>query len=257
MTSMSRVGANLATLANALLGLGAILYVLAGNAIWAMLLVVCGIGFDGLDGMLARRAGGPPSPVGRVLDSVADAVTFGLAPAFLVAVHTEHAALWAPYRGYALLAAVLVGSLALARLVYFTARGWRHPDFVGASTPQNALAVVVLLLFLDRPAFLGTNPPAALSLVAALAVLMVLPIPYPKIRRGGTLRPVMTVVAVALAAALVPLQFVPAPGSAVYLLAEACAAVGAAGLATFYVLGPWTVRPPAPVPAGPGGAHDP
>lgn len=238
MTSVSRVGANLATLANALLGVGAILYTLAGNKLWAMLLIGCGIGFDGLDGVLSRRAGGPPSSSGRILDSVADAITFGLAPGALIAVHTEHASLWASWNTDAILVGGLVSALALGRLVYFTWRGWQHPHFVGASTPQNALAVVVLILFFDEPAFLGTNPLVLLIGAALISLLMILPVPYPKLRRGVPLRWAMVGTAVALGVCLVPLQFRPAMGTPFFLLGEAAAVAAAIGLAGYYVLGP-------------------
>lgn len=242
MTSAGRVGANLATLANAVLGVGAILYTLGGNKLWAMLLIGCGIGFDGLDGILSRRAGGPPSRSGRVLDSVADAITFGLAPGTLIAVHTEHASLWTPWNSYALLAGGFISVLAVGRLVYFTWRGWQHPHFVGASTPQNALAVIVLVLFFDDPAFFGTNPSFVLIAAPLLALLMVLPIPYPKLRRGMSLRWVMIGTAVALGVSLVPLQFRPAWGTPFFLLGEAAAIVAAAGLAAYYILGPRAAR---------------
>lgn len=242
MTSPARVGANLATLANALLGVGAILYTLAGNKLWAMLLIGCGVGFDGLDGILSRRAGGPPSVTGRVLDSVADAITFGLAPGFLIAVHTEHASLWASWSTAAILVGVLVAGLALARLVYFTWRAWQRPHFVGASTPQNALAVVLLVLFFDEPAFGGTNPLVVLTAAGLLALLMVSPIPYPKLRRGMPLRWVMIATAGALGVSLVPLEFRPAISSPFYLLGEVAAIVAAVGLAIYYVLGPAAVR---------------
>ncbi|MGC2288948.1 MAG: CDP-alcohol phosphatidyltransferase family protein [Thermoplasmata archaeon] len=253
MTSAGRVGANLATLANALLGVGAILYTLAGNKLWAMLLIGCGVGFDGLDGILSRRAGGPPSSSGRVLDSVADAITFGLAPGVLIAVHTEHASLWAPWSGYALVVGGLVSALAIGRLVYFTWRGWQHPHFVGASTPQNALAIVVLVLFFDEPGFLGTNPLVVLLAAALLALLMVSPIPYPKLRRGMWLRGVMIGTAAALGVSLVPLEFRPAAGTPFYFVGAAAAAVAAIGLATYYVLGPRAARAAAGA-AGDGGS---
>jgi phosphatidylserine synthase len=238
VSSGPRVAANLATLANGLLGAGAILYTLAGNKLWAMLLIGCGIGFDGLDGLLSRRAGGPPSSTGRILDSVADAITFGLAPGFLIAVHTEHASLWAPWGTYALLVGAFVIALAWGRLVYFTWRGWARPHFVGASTPQNALALIVLILFFDAPGFFGTNPPIVLVAAALLAVLMVSPIPYPKLRRGVPIRWAMVGTAVALGVCLVPLQFRPAMGTPFYILGEVAAIAAAVGLAGYYILGP-------------------
>jgi phosphatidylserine synthase len=239
VTSVARVGANLATLANALLGVGAILYTLAGNKLWAMLLIGCGIGFDGLDGLLSRRAVGPPSSTGRILDSVADAITFGLAPGFLIAVHTEHASQWASWAVYSIAVGALVSALALGRLVYFTWRGWQHPYFVGASTPQNALFVMVLILFFDEPAFFGTNPPVLLIATALIAFLMVSPVPYPKLRRGVPLRWAMVGTAIALGICLVPLQFRPAVGTPLYIVGEAAAVAAAIGLAGYYILGPF------------------
>ncbi|HEV2166997.1 MAG TPA: CDP-alcohol phosphatidyltransferase family protein [Thermoplasmata archaeon] len=237
----SGVWANLATLANGAVGVGAVLYALAGNELWAMLLIVSGIGFDGLDGWLHRRSGLPGGRFGRVADSVADAVTFGLAPATLLLYHPYHASLWAPFGALSLLAAVLVATLAIARLVWFTLRAFHHPNFVGAPTPQNALGIVALLLFFDVPAFLGTHPPVVLGVAMALALTMVLPIRFPKMRRGAPLRLPMTVTGVALVAALLPLQFGPSPGSWPYETAFAASAVAAVGIAAYYLVGPWTV----------------
>ena len=246
MTDRWRVGANLATLANGLLGVGAVLYTLAGNKLWAMLLVVMAIGFDGLDGLLSRRSPRPPSPFGRVADSVADAVSFGLAPAVMLAVHTSDAALWAPYA--TLTAALAAGYLAAAigRLAYFTARAHGLPHFLGIPTPQSALAVVVLLLFLDTPGYAGVLPVGFLVVASVLAVLMVLPIPYPKVRRGSKLRLPSAVTAGLAALTLIPLQFRPSAGSLVATTAEVGALGFLVGVAVYYVAGPFTVPRPAP-----------
>ncbi len=244
-----RWAANLSTLANGLVGLGAILYTLAGNKLWAMLLIVCGIGFDGLDGMFSRRSRARPGSFGRVADSVADAVTFGVAPATLIAVHTDHAQLWAGASGACEAVAALVAVLAVARLVYFTLRGFQRDHFIGAPTPQTALAIVLLGLLFDRPAFAGTNPTALLIGSALFAVLMVVPIGFPKIRRGSRLRPIATGTAIALVAALVPLQFSPSAGSLLYLLALAAVLASAVGVALYYLVGAFTVGRAAEVPS--------
>lgn len=242
--------ANLATLANGLVGVGAIVYVLAGNPLWAMLLIVSGIGFDGLDGFLSRKSGLPPSAFGRVADSVSDAVTFGLAPATLLLVHTTQSATWTPYALPLVGVAVAFAALAIGRLVYFTYRGYKHSDFFGAPTPQAALALIALLLFFDVPSFAGTSPTVVLLGAAAIAVSMVVPLPFPKIRRGSPLRPVMIATAVATVLAILVLQFRPAGGSAFYLLALAASAVAALGILAYYLVGPFTVQ--APPPAGDG-----
>ncbi len=241
MTDRWRVGANLATLANGLLGVGAVLYTLAGNKAWAMLLIACAIGFDGLDGVLSRRSGAPPTLFGRVADSLADAVTFGVAPAALLAVHTADSSAWAPYAWVAVVLGSAYLLAAVARLVYFTLRAYERKDFLGVPTPQSALAVIGAVLFHDTPAFQSVQPVGVLVAAAVLAVLMVVPIPYPKIRRDSPLRWPMVTTAVAAGFVLVPIQFRPAFGSPMYELAYGAGLVMLVGVAIYYLVGPFTV----------------
>jgi len=241
VTDRWRVFANLATLSNAALGVGAILYVLAGNKLWAMLLVVCAIGFDGLDGIFSRRSAAPPSTFGRVADSVADAVSFGVAPAFLIAVHTGDVATWQPWEPVAVALAVAYLAAAVARLAYFTARAFDRPFFLGVPTPQSALALVIALLFHDTPAFQSVQPIGVLVGVGVLSVMMVVPVRYPKVRRGSPLRLPMAATAVFAALALVPLQFQLPAGSVLYNFTYGASVVFLIGVASYYLLGPFTV----------------
>jgi CDP-diacylglycerol--serine O-phosphatidyltransferase len=247
-----RAGANLATLSNAVLGVGAVLYVLAGNKLWAMLLIVCAIAFDGLDGILSRRSAAPGSRFGRVADSVADAVSFGIAPVFLIAVHTGDSATWQSWDPLAWAIAAVYLAAAVARLTYFTARAYDRGEFLGVPTPQSALALVVVLLFLDTPAFWSVQPVGVLVAVAVLAVMMVVPVRYPKIHRGSPLRAAMAATAVFAALALVPLQFHLATGSVLYEFAFGASVAFLIGVASYYLLGPFTVPreraepPPSP-----------
>ncbi len=236
-----RLAANVATLANGLLGVGAVLYTLAGNKPWAMLLIACAIGFDGLDGMLSRRSRRPASRFGAIADSVADAISFGLAPAVLLIVHTSDVGTWAPYA--VLTTTVGVGYLlaAVARLSYFTARVHDLPHFLGVPSPESALAVVALVLFHDTPGYAGVQPIGVLVGGLVLAVLMVVPIPYPKIRRGSELRLPAAFTAVLAAVALVPLQFHPGAATPLAVVARIAAYGVLAGVAVYYVLGPFTV----------------
>ncbi len=248
MTDRFRVGANLSTLANGLLGVGAVLYTLAGNKLWAMLLVAMAIGFDGLDGLLSRRSPLPSSRFGRVADSVADAVSFGVAPAVMLAVHTADAGVWAPYElGLTIVAAGYLAA-AIARLVYFTARAHELPYFRGVPTPESALAVIVLLLFHDIPGYATVEPIGTLVGGVVIAVMMLAPVRYPKVRRGSPMRLPSTVTAGLAAAALVPLQFRPAHDSVLAWTAELAAYGMLVGVALYYVYGPFTV--PASDPRG-------
>ena len=251
MTDRYRVYANLSTLANAALGVGAILYILAGNKLWAMLLIASAIGFDGLDGVFSRRSSAGPSRFGRVADSVADAVTFGVAPAFLIAVHTGDVGTWAPWVPLATALAAAYLAAAVARLVYFTARAFQRPHFLGVPTPQAALAVTVAILFHVTPGFAGVAPVGLLTGAAVISLLMVVPIPYPTLRRGNAMRLPMAATAVAAALALVPLQFRPSTGSALYDLALGAAFAFLVGVASYYVVGPFTVRRDRPAPTAP------
>ncbi len=243
MTDRWRIAANLATLANALVGIGAILYTLAGNRVWGMLLITCGIAFDGMDGLFSRRSLAPTRGFGRFADSVADAITFGVAPATIILVHTNDTSLWNQYAAAAWIVAGLYLALTVARLSYFTLRGYQRADFLGAPTPQSALAMILVVLVFDVPGFLGPTPWLFFILIAAISVVMVVPLPFPKIRRGNPLRSVTIVTGIALVFALVPLQFRPAVGSIVYYLAVVATTVAAAGIMLYYVWGPSTVRP--------------
>jgi phosphatidylserine synthase len=144
---------------------------------------------------------------------------------------------------------VVVAALAIARLVYFTVRGFHLPYFLGAPTPQTALAIIATALFLGVPGFFGVVPAVFLALITVLAILMVVPVPFPKIRRGSALRPVATVTAMALAVSMLILQFRPSAGSTFYGLAELAALVAAIGIAAYYLAGPSTVPRPSGSPA--------
>jgi CDP-diacylglycerol--serine O-phosphatidyltransferase len=237
-----RLAANLATLANGLVGVGAVAYILAGNPLWAMLLIASGVVFDGMDGLLSRRSPQSSGAFGRTADSISDAITFGAAPALLIAFHTDHGTIWGPWADWTRGIGLMVGGLAVARLIYFTLRGFHYPYFVGAPTPQTALAVIVAALFFDVPAFLGVQPAPFLFVSGALALLMVAPIPFPKIRRGSVLRPVATVTACALAIALFVFQFRPSGGSLAFYVAVGATFVATVGTAAYYLAGPWTVH---------------
>lgn len=234
-----RLAANSATLANALVGVGAIAYVVLGNPLFATLLIAIGVGFDGLDGLVSRRAPSAGS-FGRVADSVADAITFGLAPALLIGDHALQAYDWSSVALWAALVGALYFATALARLVYFTLHGYQRSYFLGVPTPQSALAIVWLSAAFFAPAFLGVQPTVFLGFAAVVAILMVVPLPYPKVRAGSVFRLPSTITAVAAALMLVPLQFRPAASSGLYTLALVAGGVMVAGLLGYYLLGPWS-----------------
>lgn len=238
-----RIAANLATLANGLCGLGAIAWTLAGNPLFALFLILAGIGWDGLDGTFSRRSRQPGSTFGRVADSVSDAITFALAPAVIVAVHSFEAPTWAPYQLVAYAVGGEVAILALARLVRYTTVAYQSDSFMGVPTPQNALLFLFLVPLIDMPAYLAAEPLIFLGTVGLLAPLMVLPIPYPKVRRGTPARPLLSVLGLVAAIALIEENLISRLGLGLtgVELGFALSALGLALLGAYYVAGPFSV----------------
>ncbi|MBK9177251.1 MAG: CDP-alcohol phosphatidyltransferase family protein [Flavobacteriales bacterium] len=74
---------DLLTTANLSCGVASILLASQGQLTLACLLVFAGAAFDVLDGLAARALGGG-SELGKQLDSLADMVTFGVAPMFVI-----------------------------------------------------------------------------------------------------------------------------------------------------------------------------
>ena len=79
--------ADLLSLLNALFGFAAILFVLDGTSVTeralehALVLILLAVVADCLDGTVARKMGS--SPIGKYLDSLADMISFGVAPAIV------------------------------------------------------------------------------------------------------------------------------------------------------------------------------
>ncbi len=134
-------------------------------------LILLAMLLDGLDGAVARRFGSKHH-YGQVLDSISDSVSFCFAPAVLLQA-TYLAS--APFLLLAL-ASILVASLGVLRLIRFTLWGHKLPTFSGLPTPATALLLTTLVaLFADRWWIT-----VGFALVAA--ILMVSPVPYPKLR---------------------------------------------------------------------------
>jgi len=158
------------TLLNLVFGFMAILF--AGRAAggsssqYALVFILLAAMADGLDGLVARKMGG--SPLGANLDSLADLVSFGLAPPFL-AISAFHLPL--KFWPIAMLF-LLCGALRLARFNIVSAKSDQH--FEGLPIPAAGLALSASVL-------LG-SPLLSVLLMLFLALLMTSSIPYPKIR---------------------------------------------------------------------------
>lgn len=110
--------------------------------------IVMGAVFDFFDGMSARLLG-VSSPIGKELDSLADDVTFGVAPATMLFSELsvmDYPALLEPYRNYVPFLAFVMAAFSALRLAKFNLDERQTMGFIGLPTPANALAWGSLLV---------------------------------------------------------------------------------------------------------------
>jgi len=169
---------NLFTTANLAAGFYAIVKAMDGDYDRAALaLVVAGV-CDNVDGRLARRTH-TTSRFGVEYDSIADAVSFGVAPAMIAFTAGELADLG--WTGWVL--AFMYTACAALRLARFNVSPMRwHGRFEGLPSPAAAGCVAASVWFAGflRESGLPLDLPAVLPGLgaAALGLLMVSPIPY-------------------------------------------------------------------------------
>ncbi len=169
---------DLVTITNALLGFTAILMAAIEEWNSAAILILIAALADGLDGALARR--GEPSVFGLNLDSLADLVSFGVAPAVM---------------GYFLIGSIPIAFIlpamylmcGILRLARFNVSQFEEQpgddEFVGL--PITAAGVCIALLVL-----VAVDSMILVGAYMILSVLMVSRIGYPKVRNFKILIPV-------------------------------------------------------------------
>lgn len=108
---------------------------------WALAWMVIGAVFDFFDGMTARLLH-VSSPIGKELDSLADDITFGLAPAAIVGFEltmVHYPAFLMPVSDYIPFAAFVMAAFSALRLAKFNLDERQSLGFIGLPTPANAL----------------------------------------------------------------------------------------------------------------------
>lgn len=109
--------------------------------LYAVLFIILGAVFDFFDGMSARVLG-VSSPIGKELDSLADVVTFGVAPsAILFALFREvhYPELLQPLQDFIPYTAFIMAGFSALRLAKFNLDTRQSTQFIGLPTPANAL----------------------------------------------------------------------------------------------------------------------
>lgn len=161
---MKKYVPNFITCSNLVSGCIATVFALGGDASMALLWIVIGAVFDFFDGMSARLLN-VSSPIGKELDSLADDVTFGVAPAcivfnFLSGVHQHFVFL--PFIAF------LIAAFSALRLAKFNLDERQTTSFIGLPTPANALFWGALIVSMGEK--LQSSP----YLVGAVVVLIFL-----------------------------------------------------------------------------------
>ncbi|MCI6197697.1 MAG: CDP-diacylglycerol--serine O-phosphatidyltransferase [Prevotella sp.] len=132
---------NTLTSCNLISGCIAIVFALSANYTMALTFIVVGAVFDFFDGMSARLLG-VSSPIGKELDSLADVVTFGVAPSSMIytLLLTLSKSGWNEALAFAVpYVAFVMAAFSALRLAKFNLDERQTTSFIGLPTPANAL----------------------------------------------------------------------------------------------------------------------
>ena len=140
------------TMLNLLSGCVAVYQVSLGAYDLALVFVLLGVFFDFFDGLAARKLG-VSSEVGVQLDSLADMITSGLVPGFVLykllednlirSGFSEAFSSWVSILGFIVTAATAY------RLAVFNVKEKDSSDFTGLAAPSNALMIVSWPLMIE------------------------------------------------------------------------------------------------------------
>lgn len=162
-----------------------IYFVLEGNIYFGAYFILIAAFFDFFDGFAARMLK-VSSDIGKELDSLADLVTFGVLPAFIIfrMMKNIDSASYLPF------VAFIIGVLSAVRLAKFNVDTRQSERFIGLPTPANALFLSTLpFLALHFPAVSGLLSNiyflAALSVIMALLLVAELPLIALKFKNFG------------------------------------------------------------------------
>lgn len=176
---MKRHIPNILTCCNLLSGAVAVVLAFEGLFTCAFGCILLGALFDFCDGASARLLG-VSSPIGKELDSLADVITFGLAPSMMlveaIRLHTLNSTYdW----GYWSLIALLMTAFSALRLAKFNVDERQTSSFLGLATPANALFWASLLA--DWPqiaSYAQWMPFVLMALMLVSCVLLVCELPF-------------------------------------------------------------------------------
>ena len=169
--------ADIVTLVNALLGLASIIMVFGDEINGAAVLILIAVVADAADGAVARKTGS--GVLGENLDSLADVISFGVAPAVLaIVVLGSENCLYGLFAGLFMVCGIL-------RLARFNVAGSKV-GFTGLPITAGGFVVVLFVLIKEYVPYFEQ---VFAVILVVLSVLMVSTIEYPKLKNPVLLAP--------------------------------------------------------------------
>ncbi|MFD2114991.1 CDP-diacylglycerol--serine O-phosphatidyltransferase [Paenibacillus yanchengensis] len=184
---------SLFTIGNLFLGIIAIIMVFNGDTPMAVMMIIIAMLLDGVDGRIARALNAQ-SEFGKELDSLADVVSFGAAPAFIMYV-VAFQDMYSPAAWIITALFPICGALRLARFNVITSNAGY---FIGLPIPAAGSVLATLSLFSD-------SIPLGILVLATvvLALLMVSTVRYPNFKRVGISKTALWLVPIVIIVSLV------------------------------------------------------
>ena len=204
---------NLFTASSIFVGVISIVEASKGNFVLASWLILLALVFDGLDGRIARMTN-TTSQFGVEFDSLADIISFGIAPAMLLYFFIGH-----EFGRFGILVSalyVIFGAIRLARFNISTAR--TDPKvFIGLPIPTAAVFVSMWVLLFHQYSLEGYCI-ILLFLSLGVAILMVSNFRYPSFKKVQLDKPMVfkTLIVLTMIASL--LYLYSAEGFAIVIL---------------------------------------
>ncbi|MDO4950095.1 MAG: CDP-diacylglycerol--serine O-phosphatidyltransferase [Bacteroidales bacterium] len=167
---------NAITCCNLISGCVAAIMALHGDYEWAMVCILTGALFDFFDGMTARLLG-VSGPMGVELDSLADDITFGLAPSMVMFSMMQTATSQLPCQFMTDVfpyTAFLIAAFSALRLGKFNIDTRQKTSFIGLPTPANAIFLSSFAVCYQDAA---VSAWALLAIVVVFSLLLVAEIP--------------------------------------------------------------------------------
>jgi len=216
MNAIKRNIPNIITLANLFCGLSSIIFAFQGNLKLASFCIFAGAFFDFFDGLVARllKVNGE---LGKQLDSMADMVTFGVAPGmilfhFMYQLHHNILFKDATLEGIFLpeILTLLIPIFSAVRLANFNIDTRQTTSFIGLPTPALAIliAAIPLINFDLLPIFIDLRFLIVLSVILPLLLVANIPLFSLKISQGESITSRLNTFRIILILAAVLLLFV-------------------------------------------------